>query len=161
MLLLPRFAKKLIDIFSIIGKRHNKTNSAVRSGFRTALERLNMYIEESTKRGVPSFKYFRNCNKDDLRDKLISVANKHRFDNSDYAYWGNPGYKDENENQVQLSKFKSYKLGYCLTDGDGNYIVFNFNSKTFCYFDHEYTGLDNLKSTWNISKIFNFIQKSL
>ena len=125
------------------------------------LERLNMYIEESAKRGVPSFKYFRNCNKDDLRDKLISVANKHRFDNSDYAYWGNPGYKDENENQAQLSKFKSHKLGYCLTDGDGNYIVFNFNSKTFCYFDHEYTGLDNLKSTWNISKIFNFIQKSL
>lgn len=55
MLLLPRFAKKLIDIFSIIGKRHNKTNSAVRSGFRTALERLNMYKESID---CPIMQYF-------------------------------------------------------------------------------------------------------
>lgn len=51
----PDLQKKLIDIFSIIGKRHNKTNSAVRSGFRTALERLNMYKESID---CPIMQYF-------------------------------------------------------------------------------------------------------
>lgn len=39
----PDLQKKLNDIFTIIGQRHNKSNSAIRSSFRTALERLNMY----------------------------------------------------------------------------------------------------------------------
>ena len=39
----PDLQKKLKDIFTIIGQRHNKPNSAIRSSFRTALERLNMY----------------------------------------------------------------------------------------------------------------------
>lgn len=39
----PDLQKKLKDIFDIIGQRHNKPNSAIRSSFRTALERLNMY----------------------------------------------------------------------------------------------------------------------
>lgn len=39
----PDLPKKLNDIFTIIGQRHNKSNSAIRSSFRTALERLNMY----------------------------------------------------------------------------------------------------------------------
>lgn len=51
----PDLQKKLKDIFSVIGKRHNKTNSAIRSGFRTALERLNMY-KKSIK--CPIMKYF-------------------------------------------------------------------------------------------------------
>lgn len=51
----PDLQKRLIDIFSIIGKRHNKTNSAVRSGFRTALERLNMYKESIN---CPIMQYF-------------------------------------------------------------------------------------------------------
>lgn len=38
----PDLQKKLNDIFSIIGKKYNKTNSAIRSGFRTALERLRL-----------------------------------------------------------------------------------------------------------------------
>lgn len=39
----PDLQKKLNDIFTIIGQKHNKSNSAIRSSFRTALERLNMY----------------------------------------------------------------------------------------------------------------------
>ena len=55
MLLLPRFAKKTYRYFLYNWKKANKTNSAVRSGFRTALERLNMYKESID---CPIMQYF-------------------------------------------------------------------------------------------------------
>lgn len=51
----PDLQKKLKDIFSIIGKRHNRPNSAIRSSFRTALERLNMYRDSIN---CPIMQYF-------------------------------------------------------------------------------------------------------
>ncbi len=51
----PDLQKKLKDIFTIIGQRHNKPNSAIRSSFRTALERLNMYRDTIN---CPIMQYF-------------------------------------------------------------------------------------------------------
>ena len=51
----PDLQKKLKDIFTIIGQRHNKSNSAIRSSFRTALERLNMYRDTIN---CPIMQYF-------------------------------------------------------------------------------------------------------
>ena len=129
------------------------------------LERLNNkynigIVNESARKNLPSFQYFLKFNKNELKEKLISIANNHRFNDFDYNFWGNPGYNDENENQIQLTKFKTYKLGYCFSDKSGNYIVFNFNSKAFYYFDHELSGLSNLESTWNLNKIYNYIHKN-
>lgn len=51
----PNLLKKLDSIFSIIAKKHNKTNSAIRSSFRTALEPLNTFRNNIN---CPIMKYF-------------------------------------------------------------------------------------------------------
>lgn len=51
----PDLRKKLKNIFSIIGERHNKTNEAIRSSFRTALEPLNIYKKSIN---CPIMQYF-------------------------------------------------------------------------------------------------------
>lgn len=51
----PDLQKKLKDIFDIIGERHCKSNSAIRSSFRTALTRLNMYRDSIN---CPMLQYF-------------------------------------------------------------------------------------------------------
>ena len=51
----PYLLKTLDDVFSLISKRHNKTNSSIRSSFRSALEPLNTFKE---KIDCPIMKYF-------------------------------------------------------------------------------------------------------
>lgn len=51
----PNLLKKLDTIFSIIAKKHNKTNAAIRSSFRTALAPLNTFRNTIN---CPVMKYF-------------------------------------------------------------------------------------------------------
>lgn len=66
----PDLQKKLKDIFSVIGKRHNKTNSAIRSGFRTALERLNIYKNSID---CPIMQYF-DCSQNITPKEFLEIT---------------------------------------------------------------------------------------
>ena len=51
----PYLLKTLDDVFSLIAKKHNKTNASIRSSFRTALEPLNVFRKIID---CPIMKYF-------------------------------------------------------------------------------------------------------
>lgn len=97
-----------------------------------------------------------------LKSLLIKTAKANKFTDRDYYNWGYPGYNDKKENEEQLSKFKTYQLGYCYRDDGDNYICYNFKDDTFHYFDHEESGCDNMnRRAWTIDKVYSFMKEVL
>lgn len=94
-----------------------------------------------------------------LKNLFIKTAKSNRFNDNDYKNWGNPGYKDKEENERLYNKFKSYKLGYCFRDYGDNYICYNFETDTFHFFDHEEHGCENMeRKAWSIERIAKYIK---
>lgn len=97
-----------------------------------------------------------------LKSLLIKTAKANKFSDKDYYNWGYPGYNDKKENEEQLAKFKTFKLGYCYRDDGDNYICYNFKDDTFHFFNHEESGCDNMnRKAWSIDKVYNFIKEAL